>query len=148
MAQSMRHMLEAGFEVHLTQMLGNVCALFVPSLLSIRVAVICLFGMAFSGAAFAEKLNDPTRPANLVASNQNGNGGDNEADDVLVLQSILIGPKRSNAIINGRSVAVNGKIGDYVLVRLSETEAVLSRGKTSLTLKLFPNFEKKAIRKE
>jgi MSHA biogenesis protein MshK len=148
MAQSMRHMLKAGFEVDLTQRLRNVCALFVSSLLAIRVAVICLFGMAVSSAAFAEKLNDPTRPANLVALNQSGNGSDNEADGALILQSILIGPKRSSAIISGRSVTLNGSIGDYVLVRLSETEAVLSRGKTSLTLKLFPNFEKKAIKKE
>lgn len=111
-------------------------------------SAVCLLGMVTAGAARAEKLNDPTRPANLVASNQSGTGSDSEAEGALVLQSILIGPKRSNAIINGRSVALNGKIGDYVLVRLSETEAVLSRGKTSLTLKLFPNFEKKAIKKE
>ena len=148
MAQFMRRSLNLGLELNLTQSLSVVCALFVPPLITLRLATLCLLGIGISGAANAEKLSDPTRPANLVASSQSGNGSDDEAEGALVLQSILIGPKHSNAIINGRGVALNGKIGDYVLVRLSETEAVLSRGKTSLTLKLFPNFEKKAIKKE
>lgn len=125
-----------------------IYAMFAPPLSAVRLAIFCFLAVGISSAANAEKLSDPTRPANLVVSSQSGNGSDSEAEGALVLQSILIGPKYSNAIISGRGVALNGKIGDYVLVRLSETEAVLSRGKTSLTLKLFPNFEKKAIKKE
>ncbi|MBX9868812.1 MAG: hypothetical protein K2X63_03370 [Burkholderiaceae bacterium] len=107
-----------------------------------------------------ELLKDPTRPANISAVD--GKHGENGADHALVLQSILMGPKRQVAIINGQTVALHGKIGAYTLSHLTETEAVLHRvqagkktqskleaesdyagGKQRITLKLFPDFEKK-----
>jgi hypothetical protein len=58
------------------------------------------------------------------------------------LQSILIGENRKLAIIDGQTVKLNGRFGEQTLVRLTETEAVLKRGKSMQTLKLYPDFQK------
>lgn len=109
-------------------------------------------------------LKDPTRPADFAGAQ----GSNEEADqDVkLVLQSVLMSPKRQVAIINGQTVEKNGQIAGYRLLRLTETEALLApvgertnqknsstatlgkqlHGQT-LTLKLFPEVEKKYHKK-
>lgn len=96
-------------------------------------AVFCQF-------ALAQSLPDPTRPPTVLIQKTN----DLEAVAGPVLQSILIAPQRHVAIISGQTVELNGKYGDQTLVRISETEVVLRNGKELLTLKLFPDFEKKS----
>lgn len=88
----------------------------------------------------AQDLRDPTRPPNLSTR------GEVEMAATPVLQSVLIGPNRKLAIIDGKTVKLNGKFGDQVLVKLTETEAVLKRGRELQTLKLFPDIEKKTIK--
>lgn len=102
--------------------------------------LIMWFCMVSPASAQSQDLRDPTRPPNLVAN------GTVEAIDQPVLQSILIGPDRKFAIINGKTVKLNGKYGDQLLVKLTESEAVLKRGKELQTLKLFPNIDKKIVR--
>lgn len=93
-----------------------------------------------SSSVHAQDLKDPTRPPNLST------GGDVTMIAEPVLQSILIGPVRKFAIIDGKTVKLNGKFGDQTLVKLTETEAVLKRGRELQTLKLFPDIEKKTVR--
>lgn len=99
------------------------------------VAAFCPFSLAL-----AQNLPDPTRPPALLIQASN----DLETVAGPVLQAILIAPNRHVAIISGQTVELNGKYGDQTLVRISETEVVLRNGKELLTLKLFPDFEKKS----
>lgn len=95
------------------------------------------------GAALAQGLPDPTRPpAILSAPASMPTGG--PADSGPVLQSILRSPQRQVAIISGQTVPLHGKFGEQTLIRMTETEVVLSNGKQQQTLKLFPDFEKKS----
>jgi MSHA biogenesis protein MshK len=95
-----------------------------------------------SAAATAQNLPDPTRPPILQAAS----ASTAQADSGPVLQSILIAPNRRIAIINGQAVALHGKYGNQVLIKLTETEAVLRNGKELQTLKIHPDFEKKIYR--
>lgn len=90
----------------------------------------------------AQELRDPTRP--VIAINQAG--GELEVEHVPVLQSVLISPTRKFAVIDGKTVRLNAKFGDQVLVKLTETEAVLKRGREVQVLKLFPEIDKKIVR--
>lgn len=101
--------------------------------------VVCL-SAAFCQIASAQSLPDPTRPPTLLIQPST----DLEAASGPVLQSVMIAPHRQVAIISGQTVELNGKYGDQTLVRISETEVVLRNGKELLTLKLFPDFEKKS----
>ncbi|MBY0574596.1 MAG: MSHA biogenesis protein MshK [Undibacterium sp.] len=96
-------------------------------------------------AVFAQELQDPTRPP---ASLLSGVGLSPVASGP-VLQSILIGADRQLAIIDGKTVKLNGKFGNQVLVRLTETEAILREGKGKHkvlhTLRLFPDFQIKPV---
>ena len=103
---------------------------------------LLITGLLVVGNASAQELRDPTRPSNLSVSGQ-----ETDVPAQPVLQSVLIGPDRKFAIIDGKNVKLNGKFGDYVLIKLTETEAVLKRGREVQTLKLFPDIEKKSLRK-
>lgn len=92
--------------------------------------------------ASAQDLRDPTRPA--VSSLQEG--ATEELEHIPVLQSVLISPTRKFAVIDGKTVRLNAKFGDQVLVKLTETEAVLKRGRELQVLKLFPELDKKIVR--
>lgn len=96
----------------------------------------------FSAAVTAQNLPDPTRPPILHAAS----ASTAQVDSGPVLQSILIAPDRRIAIINGQTVALHGKYGNQVLIKLTETEAVLRNGKALQTLKIHPDFEKKIYR--
>ncbi|WP_230404591.1 MULTISPECIES: MSHA biogenesis protein MshK [Undibacterium] len=100
-----------------------------------------ILGLVAPAVVPAQELRDPTRPPTLNLS-----GPDIDVAPQPVLQSVLIGPNRKFAIIDGKTVKLNGKFGDYVLIKLTETEAVLKRGRELQTLKLFPDIEKKSLR--
>lgn len=101
----------------------------------------------FYGTAMAQNLQDPTRPADAVLPSAAVIAGESGISGP-VLQSVLIGPTRKIAVIDGQAIALNGLFGDQVLIRIEESEVVLRRGKTTQTLKLFPDFEKKNSHKE
>lgn len=136
-----------------------------PDFLQWMMVLLFCVAAGSSGLSYAaDPLKDPTRPPNLSNKEGKSDGGDDHGEDNLVLQSVLIAPKRQVAIINGQAVEKNGRIGAYTLAQLSETEAVLHRtniskkqktesetdvdragGKQRITLKLFPDFEKKRL---
>jgi MSHA biogenesis protein MshK len=96
-----------------------------------------------SSAIKAESLKDPTRPpAELTrAVADSGSAAANAAAPVL--QSVLISPGRTVAIISGQAVRLGERYGDARVVRITEREVTLRSGKDVQTLKLFPNIEKK-----
>jgi MSHA biogenesis protein MshK len=90
--------------------------------------------------ASPQEMNDPTRPPTGFAAEA--------AADIPVgnrLQSVMISPTRSAAIINGVTVRLGEKYGDAVLVRVAESEVVLRSGGVQEVLKLHPGVDKREI---
>ena len=104
-----------------------------------NIAALCLLAVANMG--MAETLVDPTRPPAALnpalANASTVNTGP-------VLQSVLVSRGRKVAIISGKEVKLNEKFGDARVIRITETEVVLRRGKSVQTLKLFPDMDKRA----
>ena len=102
----------------------------------------CAWAMAVGMAtvASAESLPDPTRPPDALSVTGADYAGGQTGP---VLQSVLIGPRRAEAIINGQLVRVGDKFGEARVVQISESEVVLRTGKDVRKLKLFPGIEKR-----
>lgn len=103
------------------------------------MAVFTLGGM--TTFALAQALVDPTRPPSMAAA------GEPNADSATtttgpILQSVLISPRRTEAIISGRTVKVGDRIGDARVIRIAENEVVLRSGAGLQTLKIFPDIQK------
>jgi len=96
-------------------------------------------------AAVAAELVDPTKPPASIV----GDVGTEADSGAPVLQSVLIGAGRREAVINGQTVRVGQKYGEARVVKIAESEVILRTGKEMQVLKLFPNIEKRpAIRKQ
>ena len=104
------------------------------------IAAVLLFPLAVS----AQKLViDPTRPPVGLGAG----AADAESDTAggITLQSVMISPTQSAAIINGVLVKLGEKYGDAVLVRVAESEVVLRSGGAQQVLKIHPGVEKREI---
>ena len=91
-----------------------------------------------AGAAMAQALVDPTRPpAVLTPAAPGAAAAASPAGPVL--QSVLIGREaggRQVAVIDGETVRLGGKFRGAVLVRMTDTEVELKRGRERQGLKL------------
>lgn len=110
------------------------------------VKLFALIAMLAAGASQAQALADPTRPAAMPARMA---GGAQAAamPAVPVLQSVLIGRQadgRQVAVIDGETVRLGGTFRGAVLVRMTETEVELQRGRERQVLKLFAAARPKA----
>lgn len=90
-------------------------------------------------SAHAQALRDPTRPPGASAIK----GSPGVALDGLVLQSILISPERSAAVISGKVVGPGESVDGYMLVAIREDEAVLKNGDKVRRLRLYPSVDMK-----
>lgn len=90
--------------------------------------------------AIAQPLPDPTRPpAGSVTA-----GEETASAARPILQSVLISPKRMEAIVSGKTVRVGDRVGEARVVRIAENEIILRIGKDLEVLKLFPDIEKRS----
>ena len=104
------------------------------------IAAMLLFPLAVS----AQKLViDPTRPP--VGLDARPTDAESETAGGIRLQSVMISPTQSAAIINGVMVRLGEKYGDAVLVRVAESEVVLRSGSAQQVLKIHPGVEKREI---
>ncbi|HEV2610412.1 MAG TPA: MSHA biogenesis protein MshK [Noviherbaspirillum sp.] len=94
-----------------------------------------------SSVAFAGELADPTRPPPAFENPAQGVAANNGP----VLQSVLLAPGRNEAVISGQTVKVGQRLGEMRVEKITESEVVLRNGKDALTLKLFPEIEKKPV---
>jgi MSHA biogenesis protein MshK len=93
---------------------------------------------AVGAPAFAdESLPDPTRPS---FTQGDGTEGSTSGQHGLVLQSVLIGPQRRLAVINGRSLAVGERFADVTVTAIHPHEVVLKRASGEFTLRLLPRY--------
>jgi MSHA biogenesis protein MshK len=91
-------------------------------------------------AAAADLLPDPTLPAIDLNSSGAGSATDVVPDEPVSrgLQSIIISPQYSAAIINGETVRLGGKSGDSRLVEVRESSVVLQNAQGRRVVELFP----------
>ena len=97
-----------------------------------------LVGSAYSAPGAAQDLGDPMRPARASP----------EAGDVLAaesrLRSVILSSERKLALIDGQLVALGGKVGDAVLVRIGVADVTLKRGEQYETLHMYPGVQRRA----
>jgi len=101
------------------------------TIVALAVSLWCGLAVA-QDAAFV----DPTRPPNAVPDS------DATAPAGPRLQSVLISPHRREAVISGQTVALGGKYGDAIVIRISEGEVALRQGREIQTLTLLPEAKK------
>lgn len=78
---------------------------------------------------------DPTRPPSPAAGVPGGEGSAQSR----ILQSVLIAPGRSVAVIDGEMVRVGSRLGDAEVVKIDESGVVLRSGGRTETLRLLPD---------
>ncbi len=92
-------------------------------------------------AGGAQELNDPTRPPAAVLANA---PGDTAATAGPVLQSVMISPAGSSAIIGGAIVKLGGTYGDARVVKITAGEVELRSAGGTEILRMYPQINMKA----
>ena len=100
--------------------------------------LFCLAGL-LSLPLQAGELPDPTRPPNFSGT------GKSEAEARKGLQSVIVSRERSAALIDGQTVELGGKYGDFKLIEVNETGVILEGAKGRLEMSLFPGVHKTVI---
>ncbi len=81
---------------------------------------------------------DPTRPPSAAA----GLPGGEKTGQSRTLQSVLIAPGRSVAVVDGEMVRVGSRLGDAQVVKIDESGVVLRSSGRTETLKLLPDVKR------
>jgi MSHA biogenesis protein MshK len=101
------------------------------SLMRLRIAAML---MPLSLSAFAQGMADPTRPPSAGADVSIESG-------TPVLQSIKFASSGATAMVNGRLLRVGDMLDDSKVVKITESELVLSRHGALRSLRLFPDIQ-------
>jgi MSHA biogenesis protein MshK len=88
-----------------------------------------------ASSAHAAPFADPFRPPQQAAASADARGG---AGPALRLESVLIGPDRRVAVINGQQYGEGARFGDGRVLRISESEVVIRHPDRDEALKLYP----------
>ena len=106
--------------------------------------------LLFAHQGGAEAFVDPMRPYQLESGKETTPvvkpaGGQGEVSKPLIqtpvrlwLQSILIGPARSRAVINGQMVSIGDRVGTATVTQIEHDRVSLLRGNSVITLSLTP----------
>ena len=111
-----------------------------------RYAVAALaFVLGCLSPAWGQTLSDPTRPPQtwLAAQPKTAAAPAAEQETAPLLQSLLIGPSRRYAIIDGQLLGVGDRFRDARVVAVRPAGVVLRSKSGTRTLRLFPDVEKR-----
>ncbi len=97
---------------------------------------LLLLGLSMSLAQPAQALYDPTRPTDPTL--YFGRSAQPVPSRPWTLHSILRGPDRRIAIINGKRVREGERVGSAKVLRIGDSHVLLQTGKRRLTLRLLP----------
>ncbi len=103
--------------------------------------MVLVVALGLAQPAAAASLPDPTA---LPAAPSADGGSEQPAG---LLTAIKLSRKQKIAVIDGQEVALGGRYQDARVVRITETEVVLRRGRDTTVLKLYPNIDKQLRRK-
>jgi MSHA biogenesis protein MshK len=112
-------------------------------MIAARVLSILTAVAASAAAAAQAVLLDPTRPPAPASAPEGTTPAG--AQSTHRLQSVLISPQRKLAVIDGRTVALGGRIGDALVVAITETGVTLRRGEQTEMLPLNAGVQKKEV---
>jgi hypothetical protein len=100
--------------------------------------------IAVHSHVLGEEFTDPTRPPQAVLKGPVATEPTQPA--ALVLQSVLMSPNRTEAVVSGKLVHKGDRIGSATVTGISETAVALHDQHGGLqTLKLFPGVEKRVV---
>jgi MSHA biogenesis protein MshK len=97
-----------------------------------------LLALLVAAPAAAAPFADPTRPPG--AAEEVGAEGQPAGPR---LESVLISPHRTLAVISGKEVRVGERFGEGRVVRITPTEVAIRRGGETEVLRLFPSYSKR-----
>jgi hypothetical protein len=110
---------------------------------SLSLLVAGLIGMS---SAFAQ-VPDPTRPAGALTTPDAAGGVAGPIESGV--QTVILRPGgKSAAVINGQYVEVGGKLGDKRVLKISESEIVLTGASGREVIKVTPSIEKMPAKKK
>jgi hypothetical protein len=121
---------------------GSLCAA------RLRWAIAAL-ALGCLSPAWGQALSDPTRPPQAWLAAQPkvaGAPSTEEQEASPQLQSLLIGPSRKYALIDGQLVGAGDTFRDARVVAVRPTEVVLRSKRGTQRLKLFPDVEKRPVK--
>ena len=112
--------------------------------------IVAALALGSGAAAWGQGLLDPTRPPQAWLDAQpkvaGAAAGAELEEAVPQLQSLVIGPSRRYAIIEGQLVGVGDTFKDARVVAVRPTEVVLRSERGTQTLRLFPDVEKRPVK--
>jgi len=110
--------------------------------------VIAALMLGCLSPAWGQPLSDPSRPpqAYLAAPPKGAGTSAAEIERPPQLQSLLIGPSRKYAIIDGQLVGVGDAFRDGRVVAVTSAGVVLSSERGKETLSMFPNVQKHPVK--
>ena len=106
-----------------------------------RLVAISVLLVAGSGASIASDtapagvFADPTRPPSVLSAVP----GAEKSTQNRTVQSVLIAPGRSVAVVDGEMVRVGSRLGEAQVVKIDESGVVLRSGARTETLRLLPD---------
>jgi len=107
--------------------------------------VLLLTGCVGTGSALAQ-VPDPTRPAGAAMTPDAAGGVVAPVESGV--QTVILRPGgKSAAVINGQYVEVGGKLGDKRVVKISESEIVLTGEGGREVIKVTPSIDKVPTKK-
>ena len=101
---------------------------------------LCVLAFPHAGlhGAPADVLVDPTRPPSFAG----GAVETEKSGQARVVQSVLIAPGRTIAVVNGETLRVGSSVGSAKVVKIDQTGVTLSNSGKLEVLRLFPDAEK------
>jgi hypothetical protein len=110
--------------------------------------IVAALALGSGAAAWGQGLSDPTRPPRewLDAQPKVAAALSAVEEAAPQLQSLLIGPSRKYAIIDGQLLGVGDTYKDARVVAVRPAGVVLRSVRGSETLKLFPDVEKRPVK--
>lgn len=103
-----------------------------------RRLTFLLAPLLLAAPAAAAPFADPTRPPGAVEE-----AGPEGQPTGPRLESVLISPHRTLAVIGGKEVRVGERFGEGRVVRITPTEVAIRRGGETQVLRLFPSYPKR-----
>lgn len=105
-------------------------------------AAACIVTLLAAASAQSAPFADPTRPPRDPEAARAGASA--VAPSGPRLESVLIGPDRRIAVINGQQYTEGARFGEGRVLRISESEVIIRQGLRDEALKLYPQSGKRA----
>ena len=87
--------------------------------------------------AHAQGMNDPMRPPAFIESQESPS-----AESAPMLQTVMIGPGRRYAIIDGERVTTGSRFRDARVIQIAQNQVTLRDAGGDTVLKLYPQVQK------